>query len=74
MNRRDMKKQVKKTIASFLVNALDNENHPDRPQGILIDEIKLDVFRDGYIGTEAEVRRLQDVLYDLYREAHIYEV
>jgi len=70
VNRRDMKKQVKKTIASFLVNAL---NHPDERTS-LIDEIKLDVFRDGYTGTDAEVHRLQQILFELHREAYEYEV
>lgn len=70
MNRREMKKQVKKTIASYLVNIL---THPDERTS-LIDEIKLDVFRDGYTGTEAEVRRLQNILYELHREAFDYEV
>ena len=40
----------------------------------LLAEIKLDVFRDGYTGTEAEQERLERILYEMHREAHEYEV
>jgi len=72
MNRRDMKKQVKKTIASFLVQYMRDTAPHDAPN--LLAEIKLDVFRDGYEGTEAEQRRLENILYEMHREAHEYEV
>jgi len=72
MNRRDMKKQVKKTVASFLLQYMRDTYTHDAPN--LLAEIKLDVFRDGYTGTEAEQERLERILYEMHREAHEYEV
>ena len=75
MNRREMKKQVKKTIASFALRTLPRMRgeEPDFSTD-LMSEIMLDVFRDGYVGTQAERRRLESILYEMHREAHEYEV
>lgn len=72
MNKRDMKKQIKQTVATFLVQNMRDTAPHDAPN--LIAEIKLDVFRDGYTGTEAEQRRLENILYEMHREAYDYEV
>ena len=72
MNRRDMKAQVKKTLASFLERHMHDDYPHDAPN--LLAEIKLDVFRDGYKGTKAERRRLENIIYEMHRESHKYEV
>jgi len=72
MDKREMKKRVKKEIASFLVNALNDDYPHEGPN--LIGNIRLWVFKDPDNPTEAESRRLQNILFELHREAHEYEV
>lgn len=69
-----MKAQVKKTIASHLVRAMPVAGAPPHDAPNLLADIKLDVFRDGYEGSVAEQRRLEDIIYEMHREAHKYEV
>jgi len=69
MDKRAMKKRVKQEIATFLCHAL---NEPEPPE--LLQMIRLWVFKDRDNPTEAESRRLHDILFELHREAHEYEV
>jgi len=72
MDKRTMKKKVREVIASFLVNALNDDYPHEGPN--LIAEIRLWVFKDPENPTEAESRRLQNILFEMHREAHQYEV
>jgi len=72
MNKRDMKRKVKREIASFLVNALRDDYPHEGPN--LIGNIRLWVFKDPDNPTEAEARRLQNILFEMHQEAHQYEV
>jgi len=83
MNKRDMKRKVRKEITSFLVHALNDDYPWDRvvlsgsPGEIvpnLIGNIRLWVFKDPDNPTEAEFRRLQNILFEMHQEAHQYEV
>ena len=72
MDKRTMKKKVREVVASFLVNALNDDYPHEGPN--LISEIRLWVFKDPDNPTEAESRRLQNILFEMHREAHQYEV
>tara|TARA_R100000306_G_C4249462_1_gene79699 strand:+ start:199 stop:417 length:219 start_codon:yes stop_codon:yes gene_type:complete len=72
MDKRTMKKKVREVIASFLVNALNDDYPHEGPN--LIADIRLWVFKDPDNPTEAESRRLQNILFEMHREAHQYEV
>ena len=72
MDKREMKKKVKKEIATFLVQSLSDDYPHEGPN--LIKNIRMWVFRDSENPTEAERRRLENILYEMHREAHEYEV